>query len=108
MHILYRGHKHEDYLKTKFKSLCFWEDREKAKAYGLGLNDSSNVSAADGYVTIVEFHGAIISVSENGLASVDKHIHKYSKYDAVRFKDGVVVVLNFAKLQNPKRVKASE
>ncbi len=105
--LLYRGHKDEDFQLTNFKTLCFFENVERVVGSGLGQNDSSNPAVADGYVTTVEFHGKITGAPMNGLAQVDKYIGNYLGHEAVRFKDGVVAVIDRTKLKNPTKVKAS-
>ncbi len=105
---LFRGHKDPDYLRTYYCALSFTENKSLARAYGLGQNDSSNSSVADGAVTTVIFNGTVINASENGLGNIDKHIHKYKQYDGVRFRDGVFAVLNRKCLTHVETSNASK
>lgn len=103
---MYRGHKDQDYKKSKYKALSFSENKDLAAAYGLGANDQSNPAVADGFVTTVEFNGTITKAAENGLGDIDLHMHKYLSADCVRFKDGVFGVLNLKCLTIIKTEKA--
>jgi hypothetical protein len=96
-------------MTTQSVGLCFYcEDMiDLAVLYGEGKNDLSNPAVADKYVTQVEFHGAIGAVPYNGKDFVDNHIHGFVNLDAVKCKDGVVVVFNFEALKNPRKEKAS-
>ena len=49
--ILFRGHKDEDYLKTRFSCVSFAENLAFAALYGLGQNDAGNPDVRDGFVT---------------------------------------------------------
>lgn len=105
MVVLYRGHKHPDFLKTYHSALCFSEKISVGISYGLGNNDASNLDVKDGFVTVVEFHGEISDVTDSialDLCRNSERIHDLSdKYPAVRTRDGAIIVLDLKALKNP-------